>query len=108
MTHFKAAFPSKYLQVADLDTPIIGTIKNVTIETVGAGDNAVQKPVVRFREEIKPLVLNLTRAAAIAAVAGDDMDRWGGTRIRMSRGNVNFKGKPTLCIDVLVLLEVTF
>ncbi len=109
MTHFKTAFPGKYLQIADLGTPIVGTIKTVTIETVGAGDDAGQKPVVRFlEEEYRPLVLNLTRAAAIAAIAGDDIEHWIGIRIRISRGHTSYKGKPTPCIVVVVLSGDTF
>jgi len=66
MSHWKKSFPGKYLQVSDLDTPLVATIASVTNENVGQGDNAELKPVVRFTESgVKAVVLNLTRAEAI-------------------------------------------
>jgi len=101
MPHFKKAFPSKYLQAADLDVPIVATIKSVVVENVGSGDDLESKLVATFREDIKGCVLNLTRAEAIAAIVGDeDTDRWVGTRIRLSRGTTRFGGKRVSCIVV--------
>ena len=102
MTHWKKAFPSKYLQAADLDTPTIGTIKRVTSANVGAGDAVELKLVAQFTDEdIKDCVLNLTRAEAIAGIAGsDDTDQWAGTRVQLSRGSTRYQGKRVSCIVV--------
>ena len=62
MAHWKKRFPSKYLQAADLDVPIVATIARVTDQTIGVGDQAEEKPVVFFKEKAtKGVVLNLTR-----------------------------------------------
>lgn len=101
MPHFKKAFPSKYLQTSDLDKPIDVTIKRITSETVGTGDEAEQKLVAHFREDVKAVVLNLTRAEAIASFAGsEDTDAWPGTRIRLARGTTRFQGKKVGCIVI--------
>jgi len=102
MSHWKKAFPSKYLQSSELDSPIIVTIASVLTENVGSGDDQESKPVVRFVEtHVKGVVLNLTRAEAIATVAGDDdTDRWPGTRVRLSRGWTRYQGKRVSCIVV--------
>src|SRR5437870_11762780 len=47
MAHFKKAFPSKFLQVSDLDPDIHATITSVGAENVG-GENSDLKLVVRF------------------------------------------------------------
>ena len=99
--NFKKQFPGKYLQAADLDTPFIVTIKSVLSENVGIGASAEPKLVVTFQENVKGVVLNLTRAEAIAAIAGDpDTDSWIGVRIQLSRGRTTYMGKPTPCIVV--------
>lgn len=101
--HYKKSFPSRFLQATDLDTPIDVTINSVNpAENVASPDQPEQlKPVARFEEDVKPCVLNLTRAEAIAEVAGDDdMDRWRGVRVRLSQGTTRFGGKKVACIVV--------
>src|SRR5262245_6732762 len=101
MAHWKSGFPSRYLQVSDLELPLIVTVKAVTFETVGSGDSAERKPVMRFQENVKAMVMNLTKSEAVASIAGDDdMDRWPGTRIRLSRGTTRYQGKRVNCINV--------
>lgn len=103
MAHWKKSFPSRYLQVSDLDDgPIVATIKNVGAENVGAGEDAELKLVVKFKEsDVKSLVCNLTRADAIATLAGsEDTDNWPGTRIAIRKGTTSYKGKRVECISV--------
>ena len=102
MAHWKKAFPSRYLQVSDLDDgPIVATIKSVGAENIGTGEDAELKLVVKFQESDKPLVCNLTRAEAIAKLAGsEDTDNWPGTRIAVRKGTTNYKGKRVECIAV--------
>lgn len=95
-----AAFPSKYLKVADLNgKPVTATIKNVEIEDVGDDE----KPVVYFREGggKKGLVLNRVNAETITEVCGtDEMDDWPGHRIVLYPDKTSFQGKRVDCIRV--------
>ena len=68
---------------------------------MGFGDQSEMKLVVHFREkDIKGVVLNLTRAEAIAALAGDDTDGWPGTRIQLVRAVTRFQGRKVDCIAI--------
>src|SRR5262245_8960078 len=100
--HWKRGFPSKFLQVSDLDTPIVATIQSVGAESVGSGDSAERKLVVRFVEPtVKAVVLNLTRAEAIEGIAGDaDTDKWTGTVIKLTKGSTRYQGKRVACIAI--------
>jgi hypothetical protein len=102
MAHWKKSFPGKYLQVSDLDTPIVATIANYREEAIGTGDDQERKPVIHFRESgVKAVVLNLTRAEAVEAIAGDpDTDRWPGTRICLYKGTTRYQGKRVACIAI--------
>jgi hypothetical protein len=102
MPHWKRSFPGRYMQTADLDAAVVATIAAVRETTIGSGDDRETKPVVTFEEPgTKSLVLNLTRAEAIASIAGcDDMDDWTGVRIKISRGTTRFQGKKVSCIVV--------
>jgi hypothetical protein len=90
------------LQVSDLDAPIVATIKSVSSENVGSGEDAELKLVVRFKEpDIKAVVLNLTRAEAIETIVGDpDTDRWAGHRITLTKGMTRYQGKRVACIAI--------
>ena len=102
MSHWKKAFPGKFLQVSDLDTPILATIASVGMESVGSGDNAERKLVVKFAEPtLKSVVLNLTRAEAIEAIAGNpDTDKWAGTVIKLVKGTTRYQGQKVGCIAI--------
>jgi hypothetical protein len=103
MSHWKKSFPSRYLQVSDLDDgPIIATIKSVSTENVGSGDATELKLVLHFKEAgIKNVVLNLTRAEAIETIVGDpDTDKWPGHRIRILKGTTRYQGKRVPCISI--------
>jgi hypothetical protein len=101
MAHWKKGFPGPYLQVSDLDTPIVGTIASVRPETVGTGEAAEQKLVVHFREDVKAVVLNLTRAEAIEQIVGDpDTDRWSGHQIKLVSGTTRYQGRRVPCIAI--------
>jgi hypothetical protein len=102
MAHWKKSFPSKFLQAADLDQPIVATIARVANENVGSDDKTELKPVLFFREPgLKGVVLNLTRAEATAEIAGnEDMDDWPGTRVRLVRGTTRYQGKKVPCIAI--------
>lgn len=102
MAHWKKGFPSRYLQVSDLDVPIVATIASVKAETIGTGDDQELKLVVRFTNaDVKACVLNLTRAEAIETIVGDpDTDTWVGHRIKLVKGMTRYQGKRVACISV--------
>lgn len=108
MAHWKSGFPSRYLQVSDLDRPIVATIAGVKMENVGSGENAEMKPVVRFKESnVKSCVLNLTRAEAIETIAGDpDMDKWPDTKIKLTKGSTRYQGKKVACISIAAVDDI--
>ncbi len=114
MAHWKKTFPSKYLQVADLDGgAITATIKEVVTDTLGAGADAELKLIVKFVEpDVKALVCNLTRGEAVSEIAGsEDTNDWPGTVIQLVKGVTRFQGKKVGCIVVqkpLVASEVGF
>ena len=88
MAHWKKSFPSKYLQAADLDTQIEATLKTVVNDNIGRARRWNSSPSRNGEEDqVKGVVLNLTRAEALAEIAGsEDMDDWPGTRVLLRRG----------------------
>src|SRR5688572_5684903 len=100
MPHVKSAFPFRYIQVFDLENaPITATIKTVGSENVGS-ETSDLKLVVKFEEpSLKQMVCNLTRAEAIAEIAGsEDTEEWPGTVIELVRGTTRYQGKKVGCI----------
>lgn len=102
MPHWKKSFPSKFLQTADLDDgPITATINTVGTENVGDEDAGELKLVVSFKEGVKRLVCNLTRAEAISEIAGsDNTDDWPGTVIQIVKGTTRYQGRRVGCLVV--------
>jgi hypothetical protein len=94
-------FPGKYLKAGDLN----GQEKIATIDRVEVGqfenDGKKQtKPIVFFRDGLKPMVINKTNFAIIAAACGDDSDGWAGRRIALSPDTVAFGGRVQETIKV--------
>lgn len=85
------AFPSPYLKAADVeDEELVLTIDAVSTETLGDGG---ERRCVRFEETDKLLILNKTNWLSIAEISEEKDDaRWSGTKIRLVRKRVNFKG----------------
>lgn len=87
-------FPSNYIRVADLNGEerivTIDRVTSVAFENDGKNQN---KPVMHFREDVKPLVMNKTNFTTCAMLAGDDTDMWAGKKVCLYPGMVDFKGK---------------
>jgi len=95
------AFPSRYLKAADLGgQPRNVTIRAVTMEVLGQGQDQQQKPVAYFESGQKGLVLNKTNANVIKAAYGDDTAAWTGRSITLYEKEVEFQGKITPAIRV--------
>jgi hypothetical protein len=89
-------YPSKWLKASDVDTPITATIDRCPIESVGQGTKAERKPVLYFRDGVKPCVLNKTNFDMLVTLTGyDDCDHWGGTVVELFAVDVTGPNGPT-------------
>ena len=100
---WKRFHPSKYLKADDLSkwkTPI-GTIESAGPEMVGSGADAAEKLVVRFHEEAKGLIINITNGTMIEGIVGsDDEAKWVGARVMLITEVIVFKGQTHNVIRV--------
>lgn len=105
------AYPSTWLKSEDLigedglgaghDGDFVVTIKSCKIEEVGQGDDKEEKPVLKFRETEKGVVLNATNWDSISELHGEDSDDWIGKQITLYVDrNVKYAGKKVSGIRV--------
>lgn len=99
-----AMIPSKFMKQADVDPPLLVTIKAFRQSNVAMDDQPEEmKWTVFFRETqpdgtpLKPLVLNSTNIQLITKALGtDETDEWVGKQIVLFNDpNVSFGGKIT-------------
>lgn len=77
------AFPSRYISKEDVATPIRATIDTVRFDTI-KGDTADEdKPVIYFRDGVKPMILNNTNWMTIEDAYGPESDNWTGKTIEL-------------------------
>lgn len=70
-------FQSKYCSQADLEHPVIVTIKHAEMETIKSDDGNEDKAVLYFeRDRLKPMILNSGNWATIEEAYGTDSDMW--------------------------------
>ena len=77
------SFSSNYIRAADVAKPRTVIIASCSMETLGQGAEAEEKPVLAFRGAKKGMVLNKTNALQIAGMYGDDTDQWIGQPIEL-------------------------
>lgn len=96
------AFPSKYLAAGDIpaDGDLIVTIKSVTMEVLGQGEKAENKPIIYFSDAPKGLACNKTNANTIKGLYGSDTDAWIGKKLALFAAEVDFQGRQVLAIRV--------
>jgi hypothetical protein len=95
------AFPSKWLKSGDVeDGDLTLTVKSVSLEEVGSGEQAEQKPIIYFHETEKGMVLNKTNVDTIARLYTPETDAWIGKTITIFATEVDFAGKQTLALRV--------
>jgi hypothetical protein len=83
----------RYLQTATVKAqPIVATISNLEMETVGQGTEAKTKPVLYLENE-KPMVLNASNLEALSEAFGDDTDNWSAHKIKIRCVKTQFQGK---------------
>ncbi len=82
---------SKFLKKDDFQTPTILTIKSVSLEEVGRGE---ERWVIFFNERAKGIVLNVTKIRQLENKYGQDTDDWIGKRVVLyTDPNVSYAGK---------------
>ena len=67
----------------NLDQVITVTIKSYTNENVTNEQGTKLKGIIRFSENVKPLILNVTNGKSIAKLYGNDIDGWIGKKISL-------------------------
>ena len=95
-------FPSDFVKAADLDgKDVTKTIKAVTMdELTMTGGRKETKPVIRFSDADKKLVLNRTNANIIASMYGNETDNWIGKKITMFPDVTTFGRDTVDCIRI--------
>ena len=96
---------SKYLKKEDVMPPLTVTIYGIAKENLAREDEAPEfKYVLNFKEQVKPLVLNMTNAQLIAHVTGsEETDDWVGKQVTLNNDpSVSFAGKLTGGIRVQI------
>ena len=93
------AFPSEYLQAADLEGRQV-SVKMSRVEKREMRDKV--KPVLYFEGKEKGLVLNKTNANTISDAYGDETDQWEGGELVLYETMVEFQGTRKPGIRCLV------
>ena len=94
MAHWKKSFPSKYLQAADLDTPVIATVKTDRERERRPGRQRgaeTRRAVAGTRERRR--VESHARGSARGPRGLDDMDDWPGTRVLVRRARPGIRAR---------------
>ena len=82
--NYQKFFPSKYINAADLDgqEDVLVTVRALGEEEIQNPEGGTeQKPVLRFENAAKGLILNRTNADTIAGLYGADIEHWTGKQI---------------------------
>lgn len=74
-------YPSKYMKAEDFQEGETRTVVIDRVEVELLGKKQEEKPVLYFRQNQKPLVMNKTNAAIIGALYGSETDEWTGKPI---------------------------
>lgn len=95
-------FPSKFIKAEDLQGQTVTlTVMTVTMEDVADKEF---KPVMRFMNRDKGMVLNKTNATLCAHIWGPDTDQWQGKQLNLSAAPVMFQGKQVMGLTVAPLM----
>ena len=76
------------------------TIASIRIEEMETDTGKESKPVIRFIETTKKIILNRTNADSIAELYGPEAEQWIGKRITIYPTRVKAWGEMKACIRV--------
>lgn len=104
---YRAMFDKQHLGAWDLADRETGKPRDVTLTiekvhagTVGHGQKASKKPVISFRGTKKTLACNVTNAAAIAGMYGNNTTKWIGQKITLYPTTTTFGRETVDCVRV--------
>jgi hypothetical protein len=94
-------YPNKFLKPANVEEDVLVTINEVGSDSFKDDDGTQRrKPILYFKESVKPLILNRTNFTRIAEIAGDETDDWHGTKLILYPDTVSMRGKSVATIRV--------
>jgi len=93
---------SKYYRAKDLHDPVRRRIAGLEMRTMLSGD---EKPVLVLEGVGRDVVLNKSNLRQIESVLGCESDNWQGAEVEISKIIVQFQGRPTPGICVMVIEE---
>lgn len=104
-THWKNLFPNKSMLLGSHNLnpgeELIATIKSVTIEKItNQNGQEEQVPVIKFSNEVPPMVLNITNSRSISILYGDHYDDWIGKSIQIFATKVKAFGEEVSALRV--------
>ena len=87
---------------------VTGTDATLTIESVAAPNTEksadgkpIDRPIVRFKETDKGLILNKTNAKSIGLAHGNEMDDWTGKQVTLFATTTDAFGKKNVpCVRI--------
>lgn len=102
MTHWKTMCDKDYLYVFHLGgREVVVEIERVRgVELIGEKGKRTKKPAIWFVGKEKPLALNMTNGATIAALYGPEVESWIGKKITLYPTTTEFGGKTCECIRI--------
>lgn len=83
MPHTSQMLVSKWISRADVEPPVVMTIRGCTLESVSKTDTGDQRWVVWFNEHKKGLRLNKTLIKLLEAGYGEHSEQWVGRRVKL-------------------------
>ena len=94
-------YSSNYLKAASLIKPIVVTIAGLEMHPMQqSGD---EKPVLLFKEDVPPAILNKTNFRYLQGELGTESDNWIGQKVRFSVVQVDYQGKRVPGLHVTVI-----
>lgn len=101
MTDYRSMFDRDYLGAWDIPHDVTVTIKRVEAKKLQNGKGkANSKPVLYFEGKEKGLACNKTNGKTIAAMYGNDIEKWSGKRITLYATTTTFGPETVECIRV--------
>ena len=80
--NFDDLYPSKYLKQSDVgDEEVIVTIVGIKREAMKDKGEDIEKPIIKFAEFDKPMVLAKINGQRIATAHGHDISQWKGKQM---------------------------
>jgi hypothetical protein len=102
-THWKKLINPDYLGAYSLEAgnDMILTISAVKREMItGTGGKKEECPVCHWKENQKPMILNVTNMKTIAKMYGPYIENWAGKRVQIYASTTKFGGDTVECLRI--------